>query len=160
MFRNWFWLGLLLLFSSCASFYKTHRQFNRAFEDGNIVQAEKVLLSNEKAAESKSRFLYYANLGVVQSMLGDFGESNKNLEKAYIYGEDYQKNYLNLIASYFTNASMLDYPGENHEHLMVLYYKALNYLKMQSYDSALVECRRLNIRLQQLSDNVKSDKKF
>lgn len=160
MFRKWYWLGFLLVFSSCASYYKTHRQFNRAFEDGNIEQAQKVLLSNDKAAESKSRFLYYANLGVVQSMLGDFGESNKNLEMAYLYGEDYQKNYLNLVASYFTNASMLDYPGEYHEHLMVLYYKAINYLKMQSYDSALVECRRLNIRLQELSDKVKSKRKY
>jgi len=160
MFPNWFWIVILLFFSSCASFYKTNQQFNRAFENGNIEQAQKVLLSNEKAANSKSRFLYYANLGVVQSMLGNFGESNKNLEKAYIYGEDYQKNYLNLAASYFTNASMLDYPGENHEHLMVLYYKALNYLKIQSYDSALVECRRLNIRLQELSTKYKSENKY
>jgi uncharacterized protein len=160
MFRNWFWIGILLFLNSCASFYKTNQQFNRAIESGDISQAQKVLLSNEKAANSKSRFLYYANLGVVQSMLGNFGESNKNLEKAYIYGEDYQKNYFNLAASYFTNASMLDYPGENHEHLMVLYYKALNYLKMQSYDSALVECRRLNIRLQELSSKYKSENKY
>ena len=160
--RIWkiFFLFFISSFFSCSSFYQTNLQFNRAFEEANIEEAHKILLNDKKAAKSKSRFLYYANLGVVQSMLGNFGESNRNLEKAYIYGEDYEKNYLNLAASYLTNASMLDYPGENHEHLMVLYYKALNYLKMQSYDSALVECRRLNIRLQQLSDKYRSDKKY
>ena len=52
------------------------------------------------------------------------------------------------------------YKGEDHEHLILLYYKAINYLKMQMLDEALVECRRLNIRLQQLSDRYESENKY
>jgi hypothetical protein len=43
---------------------------------------------------------------------------------------------------------------------MLLYYKALNFLKQNRYEEALVECRRLNIRLQQLSDKYNSPEKY
>jgi hypothetical protein len=43
---------------------------------------------------------------------------------------------------------------------MVLYFKAINFLKMNKPEDALVECRRLNIRLNKLSDKYSSDQKF
>jgi hypothetical protein len=43
---------------------------------------------------------------------------------------------------------------------MLLYYKALNYVKQSNFEDALVECRRLNIRLQQLSDRYSGDQKY
>src|SRR3546814_4874736 len=49
-------------------------------------------------------------------------------------------------------STMSVYRGEDHEHLMLLYFKAINYLKMNKHEEALVACRRVNIRLQQLSD--------
>ena len=52
------------------------------------------------------------------------------------------------------------YPGEDHEHLMLLYYKSLNFLKMGQLDNALVECRRLNNRLYELGDKYSSDNKY
>jgi uncharacterized protein len=44
--------------------------------------------------------------------------------------------------------------------LMLLYFKAINYLKMNKPEDALVECRRLNIRLNQLNDKYVSAAKF
>src|SRR5690606_21251314 len=78
----------------------------------------------------------------------------------YLFGEDYHKNYINEVASYWTNPMVTVYRGEDHEHLMVLYYKALNFLKMEKYEQALVECRRLNLRLQELSDKYRSPEKY
>ncbi|HCM74756.1 MAG TPA: hypothetical protein DIS90_00120, partial [Cytophagales bacterium] len=101
-----------------------------------------------------------SNNGLLLSVMGGYEESNEYLEKAFLFGEDYQKNYLNEAASYLTNPMITSYRGEDHEHLMVLYYKAMNFLKMGKYEEALVECRRLNIRLQQLSDRYQSDKKY
>jgi hypothetical protein len=93
-------------------------------------------------------------------MMSRYDESNKFFEKAYLFGEDYRTNYFNEAASYLTNPNFTSYKGEDHEHLMLLYYKAINYLKMGNTDDALVECRRLNIRLQQLSDRYKSKDKY
>lgn len=154
------YIAVFLLFIGCRTFYEVNYEFNRNFEDGNIMQAADVLDQNKKAAKSKTRFLYYANHGIVDHLLGNYEESNKWLEEAYIFGEDYRKNYLNFAASYFLNPNLIVYPGEDHEHLMLLYYKALNFLKLEDYNAALVECRRLNQRLYELGDKYKSDNKF
>lgn len=154
-------IGLLALLSfSCASYYQINWEFNQDFERGNIEAARKVLDKNKKAGRKKTQFLYYANQGVVNYMLGDYEKSNEWLEKAYIFGEDYHKNYANIAASFLVNPNTITYPGEDHEHLLLLYYKALNYLKLKNYEAALVECRRLNLRLNELSDKYRSDNKY
>lgn len=150
----------LLLLSSCATFYEINYEFNQHFEQGNIEKAQSVLNKNKKRLKKKGEFLYYANHGVISSMLGDYENSNVQFEKAYIYGEDYRKNYFNEAASFLVNPKLIKYPGEDHEHLLILYYKALNYLKANDLEAALVECRRLNNRLNSLSDKYKSDRKY
>ncbi|MGE0772067.1 MAG: COG3014 family protein [Cyclobacteriaceae bacterium] len=153
-------IAMLLFTQSCATYYQTNQNFNNAFEQGNLDQALQSLRSNPSGKRGKTEFLYLVNNGLVLSMLGRYEESNEYFEKAYLFGEDYRKNYLNEAASYLTNPTFTEYRGEDHEHLMVLYYKAINYLKDSKYQQALVECRRLNIRLQQLSDRYDSGRKY
>ncbi|MEQ9403847.1 MAG: hypothetical protein RIM99_09695 [Cyclobacteriaceae bacterium] len=160
MFNRCVYIALLLSLSGCATFYELNYEFNKNFEKGNLEGAESILAQNKKAERSKTRFLYYANRGVVSHLLGKYEESNVWLEKAYIFGEDYRKNYLNFAGSYFLNPNLIVYPGEDHEHLMLLYYKALNFLKMSDYDKALIECRRLNNRLYELGDKYLSENKY
>ncbi|UII25917.1 hypothetical protein LVD15_21850 [Fulvivirga maritima] len=152
---------LLTVFASCATYYEVNQEFNYEFEKGELNAANQTLAKKSKKLEkSKNRLLYYLNRGVVLSMLGEYEESNRYLEKAYLYTEDYQTNYVNEAVSMLSNPNFVAYKGENHENLMMLYYKAMNYLRMGQYDNALVECKRLNIRLDQLSDKYKSDKKY
>jgi hypothetical protein len=149
----------LFLFNSCATYYQTNYSFNQEFESGDLEKALTTLQSKSKEG-GHTQFLYDVNNGLVLSMLGRYEQSNEYFEKAYLYGEDYRKNYLFEATSYLTNPSFTSYRGEDHEHLMLLYYKALNYVKMNKMEDALVECRRLNIRLQQLSDRYNSDDKY
>ncbi len=151
---------LLLIAQSCATYYQTTYTFNQEFENGDLPKALSSLQAHSSEANGKRQFLYFVNNGLVLSMLGRYEESNAYFEKAYLFGEDYRINYLNEAASYLTNPNFTSYKGEDHEHLLLLYYKALNYLKMDKTDEALVECRRLNIRLQQLSDRYSSDTKY
>lgn len=161
MLKKTLLIGLtMVLFSACNSFYEASYDFNREFEKGNIDHALEQLQSDKQYAKSKSKFLYYTNSGLLLSMKGQYEESNEFFEKAYLFGEDFKVNYAAEFASYFTNPMITVYRGEDHEHLMPLYYKAINYLKMSQYEQALVECKRLNIRLQQLSDKYKSPQKF
>jgi hypothetical protein len=64
------------------------------------------------------------------SILGEYEESNEYLEKAFLFGEDYRINYINEATSYLTNPNVILYRGEDHEHLMLLYFKAINFLKL------------------------------
>lgn len=146
--------------SSCATYYQSNIDFNKEFETGQLDKAYKNLRSHEKREHGKNEFLYFVNCGLVLSMMGRYEESNDFFEKAYLFGEDYRTNYLNEAASYLSNPNVTAYRGEDHEHLLLLYYKAMNYLKMGKTDDALVECRRLNIRIQQLADRYKSDDKY
>lgn len=146
--------------SSCATYYQSNLEFNKEFESGQLDKAYKNLQHHSSEAHGKKEFLYFVNNGLVLSMMGRYDESNNFFEKAYLFGEDYRTNYLNEVGSYLTNPNFSSYKGEDHEHLMLLCYKAGNYLKMGKTDEALVECRRLNIRLQQLSDRYKSRDKY
>ncbi len=155
-------LILITLFvgTSCATYYQANVGFHNDFEKGNLEKALSTLRAHPSEASGKKQFLFEVNNGLLLSLMGRYQESNEYFEKAYIFGEDYRVNYLNEVASYLTNPNFTAYRGEDHEHLLLLYFKAINYLKMGNHEDALVECRRLNIRLQQLSDRYESDDKY
>lgn len=148
------------LLTSCATYYQTNYQFNKEFESGNLKQALQTLKNKSGQANGKDRFLYFVNKGLVLSMLGQYDESNKFFEEAYLFWEDYKTDYFREGAAYLTNPMVTVYRGEDHEHLILLYYKALNFLKLGKEEEALVECRRLGIRLQQLSDRYSDNNKY
>jgi uncharacterized protein len=147
-------------FSSCATYYQRHWSFNREFENGDLKNALETLHKSSREGEGKNRFIYHANKGLLNSILGNYEESNEAFERAFVFGEDYRINYATEAVSYLTNPNFTAYRGEDHEHFMVLYFKAINYLKMQKPAEALVECRRLNIRLNQFADRYSSEQKF
>lgn len=151
---------LVSLSSACATYYQSNLSFNQEFETGNLERALASLQSKSSEEKGKRQFLYDVNNGLVLSLLGRYEESNAYFEKAFLFGEDYRKNYLYEIGSYLTNPNFTPYRGEDHEHLILLYYKAINFLKLGKTEEALVECRRLNIRLQQLSDRYDSEDKY
>ncbi|MBI3217960.1 MAG: hypothetical protein HYZ44_00460 [Bacteroidetes bacterium] len=156
MCRSGVILCFLVLVSSCATYYQANYQFNRNFESGDLQGALATLKTHSRDT-GRDRFLNFVNKGLVLSMLGQYEESNNYFEQAFLFWEDFKVDYFSEGASYLVNPTITVYRGEDHEHLMLLYYKALNYLKMQKTEEALVECRRLNIRLQQLSDRYSSD---
>src|SRR5690606_16544733 len=153
-------LVVVFLLPACASYYQRHWNFNQEFENGDLRTALQTLQKNSREAEGKNRFIYFANKGLLNSILGNYEASNAAFEKAFLFGEDYRMNYLNQAVSYLSNPNFTAYRGEDHEHLMVLYFKAINFLKMNRPEEALVECRRLNIRLNQLNDKYSSPGKL
>src|SRR5688572_9712899 len=158
-----YFFGLMAIafgLSACATYYQSHLDFNSEFEHGDLGKALETLRKRESEGDGKTRFLYNVNKGLVLSILGEYEEGNDYFEKAFLFGEDYRINYVAEATSYFSNPNVIAYRGEDHEHLMVLYFKAINYLKMNKPEEALVECRRLNIRLNQLNDKYVSLEKF
>lgn len=153
-------ISFMMLLSACASFYEGTYDYNRQFEEGNLDDALRTLRSSSLYKRSNVKFLSYVNSGLLLSVMGQYEESNTYFEKAFLFGEDYQINYAREAASFLTNPMVTIYRGEDHEHLMLLYFKALNFLKMERYEEALVECRRLSIRLQQLSDRYDSPTRY
>lgn len=156
------WLLVILscfILGGCASWYTRNLEFSRAFESGNFDKALGIY-TKKKHETGKNRLLYWANIGTVLSIKGDYVESNKWLEKAYLYNEDYHKKLGQNLLSQITNPEAVDYQPEDHEVMMVNYYLALNYLKLGMPDEALIECKRMENELNRLSDKYSSDFKY
>ncbi len=151
---------LLSLFglSSCATYYEKNLKFQEAYVEGDFEKADNLLGDPEKASEGRNRLLFFLHKGVVLHMLGKYEESNQYFEKAYIFLEDYKTNYGMEALSLVSNSSIKTYQGEDHEKVLLHYYKALNYLNLNQPSSALVECKRLNIKLQALNDKYEGKK--
>ena len=153
-------LLVAFLMIACMTYHQKNSDFFDRFELGQIEEAANILDKNEEASNGKSRFIYFLDHGVTSHIAGNYEESNEYFEKAYIFGEDYQRNYANEAAQYLLNPNIIVYKGEDHEHLLLHYYKALNYLYLKKPEEALVECRRMDLRLKSLQDKYKSDSKF
>ena len=57
-----------------------------------------------------------------------------------------------------SNPEVRPYKPEDFEVIIINFYKALNYLQMNNMEDALVEVRKINIRLQQLNDKYPDHK--
>ena len=58
-------LLLTFFFAGCATYYQRHYDFNKAFESGNLNEALETLQDKEQMGNSRSKFLFYANNGLV-----------------------------------------------------------------------------------------------
>lgn len=148
--------GALAMLSGCATYYQKNLEFQEAFANGNLEHANKLLDKDKKAGEGRNRLLYFMKKGVLLQMMGQYEESNKYLEQAYIFVEDYRKNYSLEALSLISNPTVKTYPGEDHEKVLIHYYKALNYLKLRQPGKAIVEAKRLNNRLNLMNDRYEN----
>ncbi|NBC82222.1 MAG: hypothetical protein GVY19_02460 [Bacteroidetes bacterium] len=145
------WVLLFVVFG-CATYYTKNLEFQQQFATGNIEEADNTLEKLEKKVKDKDRILYYLKKGVVEQMLGNYEKSNEVFEQAYFYFEDYRKKLATEALSLITNPAIKPYKGEDHEIVLLHYYKSINFIMMGRYDDALVECRRLNNKLNALQD--------
>ena len=83
-------------------------------------------------------------------MQGEYAESNRMLEQAYYFTQDYKTSYWREAASFLSNPNVTTYTGEDHEVVLLHYYKAMNYLMLNEPDEAMVEIRRIGIKQQLL----------
>jgi hypothetical protein len=58
------------------NYYQTIYEFNNNFEQGKFKEAESALSKDKKAETRKTKLLYYMNMGVVESLQGNYAESN------------------------------------------------------------------------------------
>ena len=150
----------LFVLTSCLSYYQKNIEFQTNFENGRFKEAQSSLDVLKDKKLRKTLILQKLNQGVVSSYLNEYEKSNKYFEEAYILGEDYQQNFANEVGSFLLNPNFVVYKPESHELMMIHYFKAINYLKLGNNEAALVEARRMNIKLMQLSTKFTSAKKL
>lgn len=153
-------LGFIALLSlgSCATYYQKNSKFQEYVASGNIDKARKLLDNTPKLQNGRNKLLFHLNSGWVSWMQDQPEASNRDFETADYMMETYKSNVANEALSIISNPALKPYQAEDFEKVMVNYYKSLNYLQLNKMDEALVECRKINIKLNQLNDRYKDHK--
>jgi hypothetical protein len=146
------------LLAGCATYYQQTQQLQKYIKRGNFEKADRMLTQDSQAKEGKNRLLHFLNHGYVAWMQDDYEESNRHFSKADRIIEDYMKHYGLEALALVTNPNVKPYRPEDFEAVMLHYYTALNYIQLGNYEDALVECRRINLRLQALNDKYDDHK--
>jgi hypothetical protein len=127
-------------------------KFQESVLNGNMTEADQLMLKDKKGIKGKNAVLHYLNHGYVAYMLNDWNRSNQYFSIADRLIEDQQKNYLNDALALFTNPMVKPYKPEDFEIVMLNYFTALNYINLGQLDDAIVECKRIDIKLDKLND--------
>lgn len=153
-------LPLCLLLNACLTYYQKNIKFHKLFLHKKLAEADQLLAKDKQAERRNTRLLYYLNRGMTTHLMGQYEASNHFFEQAHLTHEDFQTSPVDEALAFLVNPTLTDYRGEDHEVLLIHYYKALNCLQLGKPQEALVECRRLNIKLHQLSDKHDAANKY
>ncbi len=152
---------LLLLFCCCFSCatYNTQVAIEQDLYNGNFDKVAKDIDGNSFLKKDKNRLLYLMEKGKVEHLRGNYEASNNLLEQAYIMVDDKIRTTTGqYVAAKFTNPNAEPYKGEDFEKVTIHYYKALNYFMMGRPAEALVEAKRINIKLYELNEKYDANK--
>lgn len=115
--------------------------------------------NNKFLLRDRNKLLYLMEKGKIEYLAGHYSKSNDYFEQAYMMIDDKIKTSVGQgIASKLTNAMAEPYKGEDFEKVTIHYYKALNYFQLGQPNEALVEAKRINIKLLELNDKYKDNK--
>jgi hypothetical protein len=149
--------AVTLLCVSCASMYTSQSQYVEAeafVSQGNYGSAATTIEESRGTSyQEKDRVLFYLDIGMLYHYAGEYEKSNSALTEAeYAIEELYTQSISKAIGSALLNDNALEYNGEVYEDLYINIFKSLNYIALDDPESALVEVRRVNNKLNLLQD--------
>jgi hypothetical protein len=144
---------LVFLLVSCTgmktSFYP---KVEKNLWSGNYSQASSTLKKSKKTFGKKNAVLFHLEAGLLDHYAGNYKQSNKHLLAAEKEMQRlYTKSITTSLASMITNDNELPYEGENFEKVMVNLFLSLNFIQMGNLESALVEARKVDVKLNEFS---------
>ena len=153
-------LVIAAFFWSCTSYYERNRQFQALVYQDKFAEAADLLAKSKKAKKKRNRVLYLLERGYALYRDGMYQESSKLFIEADYLIEDYKKQLGYEALSLFINPSVKPYKTEDFEQVMLNYINALNFLQLKDYEAALVECRRINLKLIATAERYKEKPKY
>lgn len=140
------------LLSGCASYTQKALAVRDPLIRGDLESAQAFL---EDETPGGTGLPYLFELGLVQRARGEYQASNATFEAAELLVDElYTKSVSREILALATSDESIAYDGEIWERVLVNYYRALNYIDLGDFQAALVECRKLNQKLQVYTDST------
>lgn len=150
----------LLLLVGCATYQNKLEEPRSLIRQGQ-VQAAIAKLETLAAEPSGDQLVFLMELGMALHIDGQFKESNQAFMRADKLADeaDYHSVSRTAIAA-LGSEEMLQYKGESYEKLLINAYLAMNFLMLGQYDSAMVEVRRVNQKINTLRANGRKDYEY
>ena len=144
-----------MLLAGCGPSINRYLLIDTSLRANDPKGADAIVQRTEKEYGEKSRVLYGMDRGMLLQLAGDYQQSNIVLEQA----EDeidrlYTRKIRTEALAFMTNDTALAYEGDPYEQVLVNVLKALNYSALGQWQEALVEARRIDHRLNVLSDRT------
>jgi hypothetical protein len=151
---------ILLTMASCASTKTYQYQYVEANEQlakRDFAAASLIIEGyRDQTYKEKDRVLYNLDVGMLYHYAGEYEKSNAALSEAERGIEElYTKSISKMLTSGILNDNALDYGGEDYEDIYLNVFKGLNYIALGDPESALVEIRRIHIKLNILEDKYR-----
>lgn len=130
--------------SSCATYQSQVSEAREAITSG---QVEKALKDLKLKADKKSddQLVYVLDYATALQYANRIEESNKYFMLADKLAEQMDYHSVSKVAgSMFLNEEMVQYKGDTFEKVFINAFLAMNFLKQNNYDDAMVEVRRMN----------------
>ena len=144
-----------LYVAGCAHPSTRYALVEESLRAGDPLRAAQIIEQAEPEYGSESRVLYAMDRGMTLHVAGRYQDSNAVLDQAE---EEIERLYTRRATietkAFLTNDSKLPFEGAPYEQTMINVIKALNYAVMGNWTDALVEARKIDHRLNVLTDRT------
>jgi hypothetical protein len=159
MYTHWILLASLISLSACAPITTHYALVEQRLATHDGMGADAAIEKQEGGYGRNNRILYLLDRGMTLSLAGQFEKSNQLLDQAATTADTlYTDSITRSGASLLTNDNILPYAGEDFERVMIHLISALNYAQQGQLSEALVECRRVDTKLNSINDQYKDKK--
>ncbi len=145
----------IVLLAGCGPSVNRYLLIDASLRAHDAKGADAIVQQAEKEYGERSRVLYGMDRGMTLQLVGDYQQSNAVLELAE---EELDRLYTRKIRTqafaFMTNDTALPYEGDPYEQVLINVLKALNYAVLGQWQDSLVEARRIDHRLNVLSDRT------
>ncbi len=152
---------IFFFIGGCASYQSQVADARRHLSDGQPQTAAEILEAKAQE-EGKDQVLYMLDYSLSLHEAGDIKKSKDTLIAVDRLAE--VKDYVSLsrqAGSLFLSEGLIQYKSERFENILINAYLALNFTLLGNFESALVECRRLDEKLYKLKlENEDTKKSF
>lgn len=155
-------LGIAILIAlfipSCATYQTKIEEgveYSRYNQHEPALEHFKALLDTSSERDRLAYLLEYAS---ALQIAGRYQESTRYFNQADQLGE--QLDYLsvsNLTMATLGGEEMVQYKGESFERILIHVLNALNYLAIQDLDSAMVEIRKIDLKVKKYQTEIRSN---
>jgi len=141
-----------LSLSGCGISANLYEEVDKNLARGDYEAAITTVKDNKNKYGDKNIVLYNLDLGILYHYAGEVDSSIKYLlEAEREIDELYTKSISQAALSFVVNDNLLPYEGEDFEKVLVNIFLALNFALKGESDEALVETRKVDLKLRQYS---------